>query len=131
MSDEKEIDKLDTDNMRMWWKSTNYYLIMCDDPGMIEVMDERKLVHTLAESLAWGGDGYHLSESDYTKPTAVEGEFYESSRNKDHKSNVKDIKEIMDWLNQDFYGTEREPSPYFIKDECAYNYIRRIARHED
>ena len=108
------------EEMEMEWESTqNYYLIVNDDPGFIHVVNEKSLLLTLAESVcdddqaSWvtclrNSDG-DLSEAP--KPT-------------------KDLRKIMEWLNKDYVGVTREPSPYFIVDEDAYNHIRRITKKD-
>jgi hypothetical protein len=112
-------DKLDREYMEMWWGAGNYYLRINDDPSIIEVMSQKQLVHTLAESLVFWPDqgGWDLRKG--------------AGENDTHEEDVKDLVKIMDWLNNDHPGGQREPSPYFISDHNAhYNWIRRIT-HDD
>lgn len=122
MSDEnieQHMERYDKESMEMFWGDGSYYLILNDDPGIIEVMSEKKLIHTLAESIVHHGDqgGWDLRKGAGENDTVHE--------------NVTDLKQIMDWLNQEHMGGRREPSPYFISDHNAhYNWIRRIAHDE-
>lgn len=122
MSDEnieQHMERYDKESMEMSWGDGSYYLILNDDPGIIEVMCEKKIIHTLAESIVHHGDqgGWDLRKGAGENDTVHE--------------NVTDLKQIMDWLNQEHMGGRREPSPYFISDHNGhYNWIRRIAHDE-
>lgn len=113
-------EKLDKDSMEMSWGDGNHYLIINDDPGIIEVMNEKKLLHTLAESIV-------CTERDQGGWDLRKG----AGENDTEKENTTDLREIMEWLNSEHPGGRREPSPFFISDHNAhYNWIRRITSDE-
>ena len=105
--------------MEMEWDSTqNHYLIVNDDPGFIHVVNEKSLLLTLAESVC---------DDDQSGWVACE-RTPDRCLQEDHST--KDLRKIMEWLNKDYAGVTREPSPYFIVDEDAYNHIRRITKKD-
>ena len=103
------------------WDSTqNYYLIVNDDPGFIHVVNEKSLLLTLAESVCDDNQSGWV-----TCLRNIDGNLVEAP-----KPSTKDLRKIMEWLNKDYVGVTREPSPYFIVDEDAYNHIRRITKKD-
>ena len=90
----------------------NYYLLTWDDPNCIEIRNTQQVIAalgSLAEDDAPWSRCRHASE----QPT-------------------RDIKELMDWLNEEQDGSERVPSDNYICDECGYVWIRRIlTKHEE
>ncbi|MAJ97127.1 MAG: hypothetical protein CMI56_00745 [Parcubacteria group bacterium] len=113
--------KEDFEEMEMpWCSDENYYLIINDDPGFITIQNEKALLAQLAQSVCYDDSGWHLCKSDWNSVdpyTTVE-------------ENIKDLKKIMEWLNHDAWCGNREPSPFFICDEAAYNHIRRITNND-